>query len=382
MSAQTFYGERLREAREARDFSTTQVADHLEVTKQTISHYEKGRCRPSLEAFNKLVALLQVQTHYFYDPPLPDNESPLFFRSMAATTKRMRIAAEQKMKWLRQLSGYFSSVLEFPSVQLPPCDFPADPLKLSEDTVEKAADDLRRFWGMGDGVITNVVRLLESKGIIVSRMMLDTERIDGLSMIEDSTGRPFVVLAADKATMFRSRMDAAHELGHLILHRNVPKATLKNAETFKRMEEQAFAFAGAFLMPSRTFSAEYLNSNIHSFLNIKLKWKSAVAAMIMRAAALNLISESQEKTLWVERSRKGWRNEEPFDSDYEPEKPYMLGHALEMLAGQRSRKGLLFDIRLNAGDVEMFTCADGFFDDDGPDGNDDVPILKFTRQAG
>lgn len=383
MAATAFYGERLREAREARDFSIVQVADHLGVTKQAVSLYEKAKCRPSFDVFQKLVDLLRVPSHYFSVPVIHPHSTPTFYRSMSSATKRMRSVAEQKLKWLRQISSFCNSRIEFPELNIPQCMFPADPKKLSDETVDAAADDLRKYWGMGNGVISNVVRLLESKGIIVARFALDTEKIDGFSIIDDDTCRPYVVLAADKETLFRSRMDAAHELGHIILHRNVPPQVLNDSETFKAMESQAFRFAGSFLMPASTFGMEYLTSSLDSFKSIKLKWKSSIAAMISRAYSLGMISETQQKTLWIERSRRGWSKEEPYDNDYEAESPQLLSQSLEMIAsGPMSKEQICNEIALDKSDIEVITGAKGFFNDNTIDEPDEPsPILKFHRAA-
>ena len=44
------------------------------------------------------------------------------------------------------------------------------------------------------------------------------------------------------------RRDAAHELGHIVLHAKVPQDTLTKPEQFKKIEKQAHRFAAAFLI--------------------------------------------------------------------------------------------------------------------------------------
>jgi len=52
-------------------------------------------------------------------------------------------------------------------------------------------------------------------------------------------------------------MDAAHELGHLVLHRHLKEKNLTEIGAFKEIERQAFYFAGAFLLPERAFHRKY-----------------------------------------------------------------------------------------------------------------------------
>jgi hypothetical protein len=50
---------------------------------------------------------------------------------------------------------------------------------------------------------------------------------------------------------------------------------LRDAATFKEMEQQAHQFASSFLLPARTFGSEWIKPELDSFKNIKLKWKSS-----------------------------------------------------------------------------------------------------------
>jgi Zn-dependent peptidase ImmA (M78 family) len=52
-------------------------------------------------------------------------------------------------------------------------------------------------------------------GVIVTRLRSGLERVDAFSRWFE--GRPLVVLCADKRDTARSRLDAAHELGHLVM---------------------------------------------------------------------------------------------------------------------------------------------------------------------
>jgi len=60
------------------------------------------------------------------------------------------------------------------------------------------------------------------------------------------------VLASDKGDAAVSRFDAAHELGHLIMHHDAEPGDLY-------MERQADAFAAAFLMPAETIAMSCLS---------------------------------------------------------------------------------------------------------------------------
>jgi Zn-dependent peptidase ImmA (M78 family) len=62
------------------------------------------------------------------------------------------------------------------------------------------------------------------------------------SVWDDYTRRPLLILGADKESAARSRLDAAHELAHLVIHRNVPEPLLNHKPTLAFMEAQANRF--------------------------------------------------------------------------------------------------------------------------------------------
>jgi Zn-dependent peptidase ImmA (M78 family)/DNA-binding XRE family transcriptional regulator len=380
-----FFGENLREVRELRGLTILQLADYVGISKQAISLYENAKCKPSNDVFQKLIQLLKVPPHFFAVPPIPAHSSPTFYRSMASATKAMRDVAEQKLRWLRRIVDYLSQFVEFPPVSLPECTLPADPIRIKNNEIEKAADSLREFWGLGGGVISNVAHLLENKGIIVSRLFLDSDKLDAFSILDDNSRRPYIVLASDKKSPFRSRLDAAHELGHIVLHRNVPRQLLRDRVVFKELEAQAFAFASAFLLPARTFGLERVTSSIESFKDIKIKWRASIGSMIERAAELGMISESQKTSLWIERSRRKWSKVEPFDSDFEPERPNLISESFILLAAESvvAKEKILFDLALSATDVEDIAAVHGFFADAGSSSSvpEPTPVLKFPTGA-
>jgi Zn-dependent peptidase ImmA (M78 family) len=160
---------------------------------------------------------------------------------------------------------------------------------------------------------------------------LDANKLDAFSTWDDYTGRPLLVLSEDKQSAVRSRLDAAHELAHLVLHRNVPKELLLHKPTFDAMEQQANRFAGAFLLPARTFTRDFALPTLNALKALKLKWKVSIGLMIKRAAELELISEEQATRLWVNRSRQKWSKREPYDDEMEPEQPVLLARSIRLL---------------------------------------------------
>jgi Zn-dependent peptidase ImmA (M78 family) len=93
-------------------------------------------------------------------------------------------------------------------------------LELTDADPVHAAQALRRAWGLGNGPIPHLVRMLEAHGLIVTLIPFAgsaTATVDAFSTSQ--LPRPIVVLTPDRANdVYRHRFTAAHEVGHLLLH--------------------------------------------------------------------------------------------------------------------------------------------------------------------
>ena len=358
-----FVGSRLLEAREVRGLSQLALSEILGVSAQAVSQYEKGQTSPHPQVMEKLPAVLGVQPAFFVTPRPEQPDSTLFFRSMARATQTVRTRAVHKYHWLTDLVDYLGAYVDLPEVNMPECRFPDDPLQIEDEAVEQAAIDLRRQWGLGSGAISNVTYLLENQGVIVSRIPLGAKTLDAFSNWRETEQRPYIVLGTEKDAAARGRLNAAHELGHMMLHRNMKQEVLRHTQAFKAMEAQAFRFAGAFLLPSETFAESFQIRTLTGLLSLKYKWNVSIAAMIMRARHLGLLSEDEEKRLWRNYTRRGYRKREPLDDEIAPEQPAVLEQSIQLLVREQvqSRDQICAGIPLAPSEIESLAALpEGF----------------------
>lgn len=352
--APSFVGTRLKEAREARSLTMVALADLLGVSKQAVSQYEKDLQSPAPAVMERICATLNLPAHYFCREVQRRDLGAVFFRSYSTATKTARVRAIRRFEWLEEIVSYAQSYVKFPDVHFPNFDVPSDPALLRMDAVENLAMQTRRHWGLKDGPISNIVWLLERNGAIVVRQVLDSEDLDAFSNWNQKTGRPLFVLSADKASAVRSRMDAAHELGHMVLHRAVTPTMMQRKEVFKLVEEQAKHFASAFLLPPASFSTELAAPTLGAMRAMKSKWKVSIGAMVVRATELGLVSEGEARRLWIGINRHGWKLREPLDDVLEVETPQFLTRAVDLIfkSGIISRESFAHHLTLTDSDVE------------------------------
>jgi Zn-dependent peptidase ImmA (M78 family)/DNA-binding XRE family transcriptional regulator len=333
--------------------TATSVADILSVSPATISSYEHGRQKPPIEVVERLASILNVTGDYFSTDIPAFSHDRIFWRSMNYATKGARSRGKRRYEWLQEIVMYLSENFDFPELNLPACDVPVDFRKIDCEQIEEAASACRDHWGLASGPVPNLVRLAESKGILVSKGKLDAEGLDAFSQWS-IIGRPIAFLGSDKASAVRSRFDLAHEIGHLMLHRNVSDAVIASPKDHKLIEIQAHRFASAFLLPAKDFTRDLYAPTLDAFRLLKSRWKVSIGAMIKRCSDLGLIDEAQERRLWINMNRRGWKTHEPLDDTIEPEQPSLLSQCLRMMIdeGFKTREQILADLRISAHDVE------------------------------
>jgi len=352
-----FVPQRLRRAREARILTIQSLSEILNISRQSLTAYEGGTQTPGPWVLTQLAAALGQPERYFVTP-LPElAPMNLQYRSVLAATARSRKKAERRFEWFREILGYVEEHVEFPEMDIP--DFGiADPLRLSDHDIETLANELRRHWGLGNGPIGNMVALLESRGIVVTRFALDSDYLD--SFCAHARDLPaYVVLNADVVFSARSRLDAAHELGHVVLHRG----HRCNPTDHAQIEGQAFRFGAAFMFPEVSFRREVIDTSLPSLTAAKKRWNFSIKAQIQRAVQLDLIDNERATRLWKYYSQRKLSREEPFDRETPLEQPRLLQQAFEMMVAEGlSATQIMEDLPFGAREIEeLASLKEGFF---------------------
>ena len=296
-------GIRLKLARTAAGLSLRDLAaaiDHL-VTAQAIGKYERNETMPGSDILIALADALHTSVEYLLgDPDLVLED--LEFRKNAFTTKRDEAQVEATV--LAHLERYLAieEILQLSSAQW---DEPRDaPYPVLHDPIEadRAADALRRHWGLGHEPIPNLVELLEERGIKVFAFPLGS--VGGLAARADRPGHPavpFVVVNADDWGE-RQRFTISHELGHIVLD----VARSLNAERV------AHRFAGAFLMPAEALWLEVGKHRsaiaLGELLALKRVFGVSIQALTHRCRDLGIIGVATYRALLNEFDRLEWRS--------------------------------------------------------------------------
>jgi len=349
---QGFVGAKLAEARQARGITSRKaLADLMQRAPSTIIRWEDGETFPEPQALSELAATLNVPEDFFLTLR-PGSPGPSFFRSFAGALKGERLVQQVRLAWLQDVTAVAEHYAYLPAVDIPDLLAGRHFKTLREDDFEGLAQIAREHWGIGLRPILDMIALMERIGVVVASEAMETNQLDGLSRW-GSDGRPYVLLANDKQSYARRQFDAAHELAHLLLHREITEDEFE--DNFKLIEDQAHRFASAFLLPSSQFCAEVDTAAIWELERLKARWRVSIKAQIMRLQRLNVLDRGAATKLYKIYSAKGYSSKgEPFDDVWPLQHPTLLSDIFKAIvdAGQISKPALCQDLPLFPHDVE------------------------------
>ena len=343
-----FNGERLKLARIFRNMTASELADKIGVSRQAVLQYEKNETNPKLDTEFTIITTLHFPRDFFYKDNLFDLPIENTFLRALSTTKKIDLQTqEEKTKIIVYIYEFFNRYFNYPELNLPDIDIDVD--LNNKENIEDIAIKVRNYWALGMNPIENMVNLLENKGIIVSTLNVNNKKIDAFTQIHKINNRDkyCVILSNDKQSVARRNFDAAHELGHIILHRNIEKIEDLTTEEQRNLEEQANFFAAAFLLPKNEFFNNLKEPlNLESYKELKKKWKVSIAAMVMRAKQIGRINNNQYLELVKAMNYRKWRTREPLDNQWKLQQTILFKKSIEMLKNNNILSGseLVYEI--------------------------------------
>jgi Zn-dependent peptidase ImmA (M78 family)/DNA-binding XRE family transcriptional regulator len=308
-----FTPSRLTVARKRRGLTKIELARQIGVEWRSVSGYEAGEYPPSGETLTKIATTLKFPIAFFSGEDLEEPEPDITsFRALKKMTAAQRDMALGEGAIALHLNKFIESKFELPQADLPDLS--------RESCPEAAAESLRRYWGIGELTVRNTIHLLEAKGVRVFSLAIDALEVDAFSMWKAKT--PFIFLNSQKSAE-HSRFDAAHELGHLVLHRH-------STPNGRDAEREADAFASAFLMPRGSVLANAPRfPTLPVMIRLKKIWITSLAALNYRLHELQLVSDWQYRGLCVQIAKNGYRTSEPEEAPRETSQ--VLGKVLAAL---------------------------------------------------
>jgi Zn-dependent peptidase ImmA (M78 family)/DNA-binding XRE family transcriptional regulator len=310
-------GQRIKQAREICGLTQAQLADLVGLNQSNIARLEQGFYQP-LDPISQGIAMATgFPLAFFRDEPVIDfPPGSLMYRKRAALKSQHKSMLRQLARLLFEIGAELGKEIGTISPKLP---------ESTGDAVLDAQRTREAFGFSKDAPITNLVRAVERLGVFVIALSQDIDDHDAFSLwAQTDCPRPILAMSTGKAGD-RLRFSVAHELGHLLLHRNIMSAT-------KIHEREADTFASELLLPSFAMKLEMVPPlNLSKLAELKARWGASIQAILVRALQLGVVTLRQYKYLFQQISAKGWRTKEPVEIPVE--KPRLLRQMIEGIYG-------------------------------------------------
>jgi Zn-dependent peptidase ImmA (M78 family) len=274
---------RIKSARTLAGLSLRQLSLKMDglVSHNAITKYENGLMMPDSKVLLALAMALNVKTDYFFRPYTVQIENIEFrkkSKSSIKNTKAIQQEVTDSIERYIEIEQFLNISSEF-----------NNPIKHIEiksgKNIETAVNQLLTNWKLGFNGLSNVIELLEDKGIKLIELETEDD-FDGLSGWANNT-IPVIVINK-KFSIERKRFTSLHELGHLLLSFNSELDS-------KAKESLCHRFAGAMLIPMETMLLEIgkprKNISISELVEIKKSYGISMQAIMARAKDLGIITQ-------------------------------------------------------------------------------------------
>ncbi|MCF7668415.1 MAG: ImmA/IrrE family metallo-endopeptidase [Verrucomicrobia bacterium] len=238
----------IRRHRNAQRLSQKRLADMAGISVAAIKNIELAKNEPRMKTLQAIAKHLNVKLQELFYPVR--RLQKVRFRSKKRMHFRENVLA-RVARWLDDFN-YLEEIL---NEQL---SFTLQPLieQCNRENVIEAAQLCREKLGLkSTEPIYDICGLLEHTGIKVLPFTMASDSFFGLSVAGEDGGPAVIINVWDRISVERQIFSAAHELAHLILHREAFNIDQTNED--KKEEKEADLFAGHFLMPQKGFQMEW-----------------------------------------------------------------------------------------------------------------------------
>lgn len=282
--------------------SQEQLAEEVDVTRQSINNYENAKTLPDSKTLSALAGALGVtlddllRSESLCLPSFRFRVHALFGKAFVLNEGKNGIQHLNNPQFaaqvLRMLQTY--NALE-QAVGLPtytPESTPCYQVESNEKRIQTVAAQFRHRLGNGDAPISNLFEAVEDIGLKVLRSPIPIKDFFGLSAYSDIEGA-FILVNTHNITIERQLFTLAREIGHLIFHRVEYQDTFVIKEIKEEQnasDEVADYFAAHLLIPQSEFERIYTRTQ--DIVKLKQHFRVSYLVILKRLAEMGIIDYS------------------------------------------------------------------------------------------
>ena len=272
MNMREIIGKSLRRLRQETGLTQAELADQAGLSRVSVVNYESGKALPDSANLLRLSQVFGVTVDSLLRPA---QEAGVFkYRSDCSLERRPGV----REKMLRWAAEYAALERLFGEPHYTPESVSCRTVRGNKHRIEGAADAFRRRLALGpDEGAGDLFARVEALGLKCLRRSLDVADLFGVSAVNEQDGA-FVLVNAT-TTIERQVFTLAHELGHLIFHRDdfSPGRQATAIREHDSKEKVADYFAGRLLVPAEGLRAALQRRSPSAELLVRLKRRYCVS---------------------------------------------------------------------------------------------------------
>lgn len=276
------FTENLLRLRRQRNLSQQALAKKTGISLVAYRNIETGRSEPKEETLSALANALNISGRELFMEIKP--LAAVRFRAQKRMKRRAQVLSDVN-RWLMDFNDIENVLQDRVPYKLENIEIKPQGTESHERAIE-AAREARSALNLGEKgePIRDICGLLESAGIKVYQLALESEGFFGLSVAKDDGGPAIVVNVWDRIPVERRIFSAAHELGHLLLHLHA--FHVEQEDENEDEEKEANWFASHFLMPEESFKKEWQETRglpwIERVLKVKRIFRVSYRTVLFR----------------------------------------------------------------------------------------------------
>ena len=297
-------GRNIKKYRMLSGLSLRQMAEHLDVSHQTIKKYEDEKLMPSSQRLIEIAKLLNVNIGDLLNTySVPELKFENF-------RKQSKLSKTKEKGLYMLISDEIAKYIEILDLANEMYSF--DKTKWSFDVssindIESIAIKVRKILGVSDEcALDNLTDKLEENNFLILEIDYE-EKFDGFCEYVDNLA--FIILSSKGYE--RNRFTLAHEFAHLILK-------FEEKLNDKEIEHYCDYFASCLLMPKVAMKKELefrnnsitRNVSINEIILIAKEYKVSLNAVIMRLNDLGIIDDYKKRNLFILLSKNGLKTKQ------------------------------------------------------------------------
>jgi len=273
--------------RKASGLKQDEVAEKAGLSRAAYLAIEKGKTNARSETLHRIAEAFNVSIRdLFMD--VPELKSVRF--RMSKITEQKRKAREQQIikiaMWLKDYNFLEKELGKKKENKLAALK-EKDPVKLARRIREKLGLDANQ-------PIKDIYEVVNAAGIKLHLAEMPMDDFFGVSIGEDDGGPAISVNVSKGISIERQIFTVAHEMAHLIMHRDSFRPEMFNDEPDE--EKEADKFAGYFLMPDEEFKKALERCKgmhwVDAILTVKRYFRVSYLTVIRRLLDLEMVDSS------------------------------------------------------------------------------------------